>query len=104
MLTRIGEVCRPSDESARVVDVGCGTGALVPFLKDGGVAEDRVIGVDLSTEVRGRARGGVHEAFLIRARVSGSCRRLDILWIAVSIAVKDIDFSRSGSWKPCEPL
>lgn len=56
-IRRIAEACRPADDSARVVDVGCGTGALVDFLKDAGVDEGRVIGVDLSAEVRVEVTG-----------------------------------------------
>lgn len=51
-LRRIAEACRPDgDGAARVVDAGCGTGALVSFLKEAGVKEGEVTGVDLSPEV-----------------------------------------------------
>ena len=36
-----------------MVDVGCGTGALVPFLVEAGVQEGEVVGIDMSPEVRG---------------------------------------------------
>ncbi|CAN0429066.1 unnamed protein product, partial [Ectocarpus sp. 13 AM-2016] len=52
-LRRIAEACHPSVEGApRVVDAGCGTGALVSFLKEVGVKERDVTGVDVSPEVR----------------------------------------------------
>lgn len=35
-----------------MVDAGCGTGALVSFLKEAGVKERDVTGVDVSPEVR----------------------------------------------------
>eukprot|EP00752_Nemacystus_decipiens_P002591 g2424.t1 len=51
-LRRIAEACRPvEDTAARVVDAGCGTGALVDFLKEAGVEEGDVTGVDLSPEM-----------------------------------------------------
>lgn len=51
-LRRIAEACRPSEDvAARVVDAGCGTGALVDFLKEAGVKEWDVTGVDISPEV-----------------------------------------------------
>ncbi|CAM9512898.1 unnamed protein product [Ectocarpus sp. 4 AP-2014] len=51
-LRRIAEACRPSAERApRVVDAGCGTGALVSFLKEAGVKERDVTGVDVSPEM-----------------------------------------------------
>lgn len=51
-LRRIAEACRPGEDvAARVVDAGCGTGALVDFLKEAGVEEGDVTGVDISPEV-----------------------------------------------------
>lgn len=52
-LRRIAEACCPSGDLAgsRVVDVGCGTGALVSFLTEAGVQEGAVIGIDMSCEV-----------------------------------------------------
>ncbi|CAM9333128.1 unnamed protein product [Pylaiella littoralis] len=51
-LRRIAEACRPDgEEAARVVDAGCGTGALVSFLKEAGAKEMEVTGVDLSPEM-----------------------------------------------------
>ncbi|CAM9918212.1 unnamed protein product [Ectocarpus sp. 12 AP-2014] len=51
-LRRIAEACHPSVEGApRVVDAGCGTGALVSFLKEAGVKERDVTGVDVSPEM-----------------------------------------------------
>lgn len=52
-LRRIAEACVPSGDNAatRVVDAGCGTGALVSFLKEAGVEEGGVTGVDISPEV-----------------------------------------------------
>lgn len=49
-LRRIAEACLP-DGDGRVVDAGCGTGALVPFLKEAGVREGDVVGIDMSPEV-----------------------------------------------------
>ena len=34
-----------------VVDVGCGTGALAGFLKEVGLEERRIVGVDMASEV-----------------------------------------------------
>eukprot|EP00903_Cladosiphon_okamuranus_P010623 g10046.t1 len=51
-LRRIADACRPSEDvAARVVDAGCGTGALVSFLKEAGMEEGDVTGVDISPEM-----------------------------------------------------
>ena len=57
-LRRIAEACRPGGDG-RVVDAGCGTGALVPFLKEAGVPEGDVVGIDVSPEVRYAGYSGI---------------------------------------------
>lgn len=54
-MRRIAEACLPKGDGAnakRVVDAGCGTGALVGFLKEAGVEERDIVGVDMASEVR----------------------------------------------------
>jgi 2-polyprenyl-3-methyl-5-hydroxy-6-metoxy-1,4-benzoquinol methylase len=38
-------------DSGKVLDVGCGFGVLVPYLKKAGVSESQIVGIDLSPEM-----------------------------------------------------
>lgn len=67
-MRRIAEACRPSDQETRVVDVGCGTGALAGFMKESGVSEENVIGVDLSPEVGDNAYTVIYRYVILRIK------------------------------------
>jgi len=45
-----------SDKESLVLDVGCGYGVMVPFLKKAGFKANQIHGVDLSSEMIGHAR------------------------------------------------
>lgn len=82
-LRRIAEACRPGGEAAaRVVDAGCGTGALIPFLKEAGVEEGDVTGVDISPEVRMHNRSAFWDTSL----------RLWRSWSALCIRARGVPF------------
>ena len=53
----VGEAVAASGTDGQCLDVGCGFGVLVPFLKKSGVAVSQIFGVDLSPEMIRNARG-----------------------------------------------
>lgn len=72
-LRRIAKACLPigdGPDARRVVDAGCGTGALAGFLKEAGVEERDIVGVDMASEVGyDEIRDSLHTSSFARGKV-----------------------------------
>merc|ERR1719343_1817663 len=56
-VTKASEIAyEAANDDGLVLDVGCGYGVLVPFLKKAGFGAHQIHGVDLSTEMIGHAK------------------------------------------------